>query len=259
MIIDSHCHLHLLSLGKGYQYNNIDEVIAGAIKKSVSVMINVSINLEDVHLLKTISRKFSRVYYTVGIHPSEAKYLTPDDFETIKKVVMHDKCVAVGETGLDYNFNNISHSIQKSSFEAQIMVAKEFKKPIIVHTRSASKDTIAILKSNGIENCGGVLHSFTEDWETAKKALDMGMYISFSGIVTFKNAKNVQNVAKKIPLDRILIETDAPYLTPHPYRGKPNYPEYLMITAKFLSELRSECFTNFCSQTKKNTEKIFKL
>ncbi len=140
-----------------------------------------------------------------------------------------------------------------------MQAANDVKKPVIIHTRSAKQDTLDILKSENVEGCGGILHCFTEDYDMAKKALDMGMYISFSGILTFKNARDIQETAKKLPLDRILIETDAPYLTPVPLRGKPNYPEYVKYVAQFLADLKGFSYDEIAKQTCKNTCEVFKL
>ncbi|WP_119328598.1 TatD family hydrolase [Cysteiniphilum halobium] len=255
MIIDSHCHLNYLQKDGN---PTLQDIVTEAKDKGVEKIISIATTLEDVAAIKAIALMFPEVYYSVGVHPSEVEGIQPLDAQTIMNYIDHDKCVAIGETGLDYYYNDKeTHSLQQQKFIAHIEAAKILQKPVIVHTRSAKEDTLAILKAHGIEQCGGVLHCFTEDWDMAKKALNMGMYISISGIVTFKNAQDVQAMAQKIPLDRLLIETDAPYLTPVPYRGKPNYPAYVHYVAEFLAKLRGEKFELFCQATRENTKRLF--
>ncbi len=256
MLIDSHCHLNSLTQDAE---NSLATIVEQAELKGVEKIISIATTLEEVDLISAIAHTFAQVYYSVGVHPSEMDGVQPIKPQTIIDYIVDNKCVAIGETGLDYYYNEPStYALQQQKFIAHIEAAKVLDKPVIVHTRSAKEDTLAILKSHHIDKCGGVLHCFTEDWEMAKKALDMGMYISVSGIVTFKNAQAVQQVAQKIPLDRLLVETDAPYLTPAPYRGKPNYPEYVYYVAEFLAKLRNEDFAMFCESTKANTLRLFK-
>ncbi|RUS69400.1 hypothetical protein EGW08_022839, partial [Elysia chlorotica] len=196
---------------------------------------------------------------SVGVHPSELDTHQPS-VEEIIALSNHPKCVAIGETGLDFYYNDKStRDMQISKFVNHMQAANVVKKPVVIHTRSAKQDTLDILKSENVEACGGILHCFTEDYDMAKQAIDMGMYISFSGILTFKNATDIQEVARKIPLENILVETDAPYLTPVPFRGRPNYPEYVKYVAEFLANLRGESFEKISSQTYKNTCKVFNL
>ena len=255
MIIDSHCHLNRLNFDNGM---TIKQVIDDAEKKSVEKIISVATTLEEVNEIKAIASKFHRVYYTVGVHPCETDCIQPQNSEIIIEHSKDKSCVAIGETGLDYYFNDgLSIKAQQDKFEIHIAAAQHLNKPVIVHTRQAKEDTLAILKNSNIESCGGVLHCFTEDWSMAKKAIDMGLYLSFSGIVTFKNAQTVQKVAKKTPIDRLLIETDSPYLTPVPYRGKSNYPKHVYDVAKFLAKLRNDPFDDFCRATYNNTCNLF--
>ena len=257
MLIDSHCHLNYLKQGREFL---LSDIVENAKLKGVEKIISISTTLEEVDSVAAISHTFSNVYYSVGVHPSEIDGLQPIDAQMVVDYAKELRCVAIGETGLDYYYNDKqSHPLQQKKFIAHIEAAKILSKPVVVHTRGAKQDTLSILKTHSIEECGGVLHCFTEDWEMAKKALDMGMYISISGIVTFKNAQEVQQLAKKIPLDRLLVETDAPYLTPVPFRGKPNYPEYVYYVAKFLANLRGDSFEALCYATKENTEKLFGL
>lgn len=255
MIIDSHCHLNYLQTDEEH---TLQGIIASAKSMGVEKIISIATTLENISEIKSISDQFSAVFYSVGVHPSETEGLQPFEPQTIIDYVIGNKCVAIGETGLDYYYNGSkTHDLQKKKFSVHIEAAKILNKPVIVHTRGAKDDTLSMLKAHNIEKCGGVLHCFTDDWDMAKKALDMGMYISISGIVTFKNAQDVQQMAKKIPLNRLLVETDAPYLTPVPFRGKPNYPQYVYYVAEFLSKLRNDDFVTFCQATKQNTERLF--
>ncbi|MBK2124474.1 TatD family hydrolase [Fangia hongkongensis] len=256
MLIDSHCHLNHLKL----EDKTLSDVIAEAYEKGVKEIISISTTLEEVKDIAEIAKAHTGVFYSVGVHPSEFDGVQPQEAKEIISFARDNRCVAIGETGLDYYYNDQSTiPLQKGKFLAHLEAANRLQKPVIVHTRGAKKDTLELLKEGNIEGCGGVLHCFTEDWDMAKSALDMGMYISFSGIVTFKNAQSVQEVAKKIPQDRILVETDAPYLTPVPYRGKPNYPAYVYYVAEYLAELRKENFDAFASKTTENVHRLFNL
>ncbi|QIV94192.1 TatD family hydrolase [Allofrancisella frigidaquae] len=255
MIIDSHCHLNYLKL----EDVSLEQVIKNAKSVGVEKIISIAVAWHEIDEIQQISENFENVYFSVGVHPSELDTYQPNIKELITKS-NHLKCVAIGETGLDYYYNSQdTRAKQIEKFVNHIQAAIEVSKPIIVHTRAAKQDTLDILKSENIEKCGGILHCFTEDYDMAKQAIDMGMYISFSGILTFKNAKDIQETAKKLPLDRILVETDAPYLTPVPFRGKPNYPEYVKYVAEFLAKLRGESLEKVSEQTYKNTREVFKL
>ncbi len=195
---------------------------------------------------------------SVGIHPNvdRTEIIT---IEELINLASHDKVIAIGETGLDYFLNAVKSEWQRESFRTHIEVAKQFKKPLIVHTRAACSDTMDILEQEDAKKVGGIIHCFTEDWETAKRALDIGFHISLSGIVTFKNAMALQNIVKKLPLDRMLIETDAPYLAPVPYRGKINRPAFVKYIAKFIAELRGETIENIAIETSYNFKKLFSI
>jgi len=203
-----------------------------------------------------IATKYANIYASVGIHPDENSIDNPS-FDELVLWAKKDKIIAIGETGLDY-FHEGDPEEQRERFRMHIEVAKTVNKPLIIHTRDAREDTIRILQEAQAEKVGGVMHCFTEDLTMAEKAMALGFYISFSGIVTFKNAIQLQEVAKNIPLDRILIETDAPYLTPHPYRGKPNDPSYLRFVAEKIAALRGISFETVAEQTTKNFFQLFK-
>jgi TatD DNase family protein len=249
-LVDSHCHLHLL-----HPEQEIAAVLKRAEECGIKYILNVSVSLTEFSKMIKLVEVYPNVGVSVGLHPNEQSELA--DATTLIELADHPKVIAIGETGLDYFRSTGDLDWQRDRFRLHIEVAKQLKLPLIVHTREAKEDTIRVLQEEKAHEVGGVMHCFTEDWETAKKALDMGFYISFSGVVTFKNAITIQEVAKKIPLDRILIETDAPYLAPHPLRGKPNEPAYLRYTAEYLANLCGKTFPDFAEQTTHNFFTLF--
>ncbi len=256
MLIDSHCHLDLLDLDRlGL---SLDEIVASAKAIGVDRMLTIGINLSDAQRVIDIANRYEGVYSSVGLHPSEKVSIEPVESDYLC-LATNPKVVAIGEMGLDYYYNKDGLDVQRDRFRCQIRVARQCQKPIIVHTRDAVEHTMQIMSEEKATECGGVMHCFTEGIELARFALDLGFYISFSGIVTFKNAKNVQAVAKEVPLDRILIETDSPYLTPVPLRGKPNKPEYVRFVAEYLAQLKGVSYDEVCSQTTRNFNRLFKL
>lgn len=251
-LVDSHCHLHMLDLTA--DDNQLLRVINRARANGVHYILNVSVNLKEFGTIENIHRIYSSVGLSVGIHPNEqSEEVTVD---TLVKMGQSSAVIAMGETGLDY-FRSAGESWQQERFRIHIGAAKQLRKPLIVHTRQAKDDTIRIMKEEKANEVSGVMHCFTEEWSMAKEALDMGFYISFSGVVTFKNARSVKEVAKRVPLNRMLIETDAPYLAPEPYRGKPNEPSYVRHTAEYLATLRGISLEEFAEQTTKNFFSLF--
>ena len=219
MFIDSHCHLDCIDLK---DFNNSFDTLLDDIKASqVNRMLCVSINLESYKPMRALIDPYDYIDVSVGVHPSDAASHSSTS-ELLQQLGQDSRVVAIGETGLDYYYAKDSKLQQQQSFRSHIQAARALNKPVIVHTRDAQQDTLDIMQSEQIDECGGVLHCFTESWDMAKAALDMGFYISFSGIVTFKNAQALRDVARKVPDDRFLIETDSPYLAPMPYRGKQN-------------------------------------
>lgn len=251
-LVDSHCHLHKLNLTK--DADDVSQVINRAKQNGVGYILNVSVHLPEFSIILQMAENYNDIGVSVGVHPNESEEA---NLETLVKLGQHDKVIAIGETGLDYFRSTGDLTWQQERFRRHIQAAKMLKKPIIVHTRQAKVDTIKIMQEEKAQEVCGVMHCFTEDWEMAKKALDMGFYISFSGIVTFKNATDIQTVAKQLPLDRVLIETDAPYLAPEPYRGKPNEPAFVRYTAEYLAQLRQISFDDFAQQTTENFFNLF--
>ncbi|VVC75912.1 putative deoxyribonuclease YcfH [Aquicella siphonis] len=253
-LVDSHCHLDLLDLAP--DQGDLNQVIARARNFGVHYFLNVCVKLADFPVVLKTAEQFPFVSASVGLHPNE----TGEDIDPDKLVSLaqHEKVVAVGETGLDYFRSEGDLEWQRERFRTHIRAANTVLKPLIVHTRDAKQDTIRIMGEEGADRAGGVMHCFTEDWQVAKQALDMNFYISFSGIITFKNATVIQEVAKQVPLDRILLETDSPYLAPVPKRGTPNEPAYVRYTAEYLAELRKMSVDDLAERTTQNFFKLFR-
>jgi TatD DNase family protein len=254
MLVDSHCHLNLIdydALG-----NSLTGVIEAAKKVGVAHFLCVGTELTDLPAILKITAQYPEVSASVGLHPNEEVTTEPTVTELIHYAAA-SSVVAIGETGLDY-YRTTETQCQQERFRRHIQAAIACQKPLIIHTREARADTLRILREEKGDKVGGVLHCFTEDWETAEQALELGFYISFSGIVTFKNALSLQTVAKKVPLDRMLIETDAPFLAPVPYRGKINQPAYVKEVAEFLAVLKGVSFERIATATTKNFYDLFK-
>ncbi len=254
MLIDTHCHLNMLNLD-AYE-GDLGALIERAKSVGVEYILCVGVDLIHAPVVIGIAECFENVFASVGLHPSEKINREPT-VEELVKLADHPKVVAVGETGLDYYYNKEGLEVMRERFRTHVQAARQVKKPIIVHSRSAPEDTICILREEKAAEVGGVMHCFTEEWVLAEQAMDLGFYISFSGIVTFKNAKNVVAVAEKVPLERLLIETDAPYLTPEPHRGKPNEPQYVKFVAERIAEIKKLSFEAVALQTTQNARQLF--
>jgi len=255
MFIDSHCHLDRLKLDK-YENGLLEEALEAAANENVSEMLCVAIDLEHIDQVLSIAANNANVYASVGVHPTSYEGEEPTT-ERLVELAKAPKVIAIGETGLDYYYSEDKKALQQSRFIAHLEASKQTGMPVIVHTRDAKEDTLAIIKEHGDPAIAGVLHCFTEDLDMAMRAIDMGYYISFSGIVTFKNAVELQEVAKSIPMERMLIETDSPYLAPVPYRGKPNEPKYVPKVAEFIAELRGLTVEEVAAQTAANFHALF--
>lgn len=257
MLYDSHCHIHMLPDYPAC----VGSTLAAAESNGVHWLLNVATLLEDLPELMKLA-EHEPVYISIGVHPNEHPGVQYSKDILVESALSHPKLIAIGETGLDYYRQDDEAqdlSWQRERFITHIAAAKEVNKPLIIHSRHAREDTIALMKQENATQVGGVMHCFTEDWDMAQKAMDLGFYISFSGIVTFKNAIELQEVCKKVPLDRILIETDCPYLAPVPFRGKPNQPAYVKHTAEFIAQLRGLPFEEFAEATTSNFKRLFKL
>lgn len=255
MLIDSHCHLDRINLDK-YQ-GNFDAMLLNAKQAGVSHMLCVSVDMETFPKVHAIALKYPHIFASVGIHPDENNLNNPT-LDELVFLANQEKIIAIGETGLDY-FHEGDRAEQRERFRMHIEVAKTVNKPLIIHTREAREDTINIMREANAKQVGGVMHCFTEDLDMATQAIDLGFYISFSGIITFKNAKNLHKLATQLPLEKIFIETDSPYLTPDPYRGKPNEPAYVRLVAEKIAALRGITFDEVANQTTKNFFQLFKV
>jgi TatD DNase family protein len=255
MIVDSHCHLNRLELN---EFNGeLHQALELARKNGVQHFLTVSVELDDVDELKKIAEQHSDVSYSVGWHPTSVSL--EDRRDWLFKEGAYQDCVAIGETGLDYyHVEDVAHQkVQKDLFCQHIEVAKALNKPLIIHTRMAAQDTMDILRTENAKDCRGVMHCFTEDWGIAKEALELDFMISLSGIVTFKNAHQVHEVAIKTPLDRLLIETDSPYLAPVPFRGKMNHPALVKYVCESIAQLRGISYEEVAKQTTENFYDLF--
>ncbi len=254
MLIDSHCHLDCLDLAPYNQ--NFSSFMDEALSNGLEHMMCISIDLEAYPAMCNLVKDYTNVSTTVGVHPNVQDGHDPTESELIA-LANNEKIVGVGETGLDYFRSEGDLGWQRERFRTHIRAAKAVKKPLIVHSRNAKEDTLKLLEEENAGDVGGVLHCFTEDWDMAERALDLNFYISFSGIVTFKNAQSVKSVAQKVPSDRYLIETDSPYLAPVPYRGKPNYPTYVRYVAEHIAELRNISFSEVATTSSRNFYELF--
>ncbi len=252
MLVDSHCHLDMLCP----QSQSIEDVLEQAVQQDIEHMLCVSVSLERFQPMMQLIAPYQQISASVGVHPDGTDVQEADE-ATLVELAQHERIVAIGETGLDYFRTEGDVEWQRERFRRHIRAAREVRKPLIVHTRAAREDTLAVLREERADEAGGVLHCFTEDWDMARAALDLNFYISFSGIVTFKNALELKEVARKVPADRMLVETDAPYLAPVPKRGKTNQPAFVRYTAEYLAELRGESLQQLAAATTENFYRLF--
>jgi TatD DNase family protein len=261
MWIDSHCHLSDERL-----LPQLPQLLATMQDHQVDAALVIGTTLQDSEAVLDIVKDYSHLYASVGVHPEYKDSDEPTVARLLALAGRSSKVIAIGETGLDYHWFKTEYDLnpndlawQRQRFAAHIQAAIACNKPLVVHTREASSDTIDILTAENARDCGGVIHCFTETWDVAKAALDLGFYISFSGITTFKNATALREVALKIPSDRILVETDAPYLAPVPKRGKDNQPAFVSYVGEFIAQLRGVSSIDFAQQTSQNFQRLFHL
>jgi TatD DNase family protein len=251
--VDSHCHINFPELAV-----NIDDVLAKMRANEVISALCVSVNLADFPQVQALAEQHPHIYASVGVHPDYEGVEEPDVTRLVE-LAQHPEIVAIGETGLDYFRLKGDLEWQRARFRNHIRAARESCKPLIIHTREAAADTLRIMAEEKAAEASGVMHCFTETWEVAEAALEMGFYISFSGIVTFKNAKQLKEIARRVPLERILIETDAPYLAPVPHRGKLNQPAFVKHVAEEIATLRGISLDEVGRSTTENFARLFKL
>jgi TatD DNase family protein len=251
MFIDSHCHLDFPDL-----ISQLPECISAMKNNDVQRALCISVNLEDFPRVLGLADSYPHLFASVGVHPEYTDCQEPS-IEQIVALARHEKVIAIGETGLDYHWHPDKPEWQRQRFRTHIRAAKQCGKPLVIHTRQSAEDTLAILKEEGADSVGGIMHCFTEDWDVAETALALGFYLSFSGIVSFKNATLVKEVASKTPLDRLLIETDAPYLAPVPYRGKLNQPAFVRHVAEAIADIRGVSLQSIADASTENFFRLF--
>jgi len=253
VLVDSHCHINFPELA-----GDLEGVISRMRAAGVTHALCVSVSLETLPAVLAIAERFPNIYASVGVHPNEREGAEPT-VDRLVKLAAHPRVVAIGETGLDYYRESGDLEWQRERFRTHIRAARECVKPLIIHSRQAPEDTLKILESEIAEEVGGVMHCFTESLSVAERAMGMNFYISFSGIVTFSNARELREVARAVPLERLLIETDSPYLAPTPYRGKTNEPAYVRRVAEQISEIKRAELAEIAEVTSVNFFSLLKL
>ncbi|WP_062350070.1 TatD family hydrolase [Bacillus kwashiorkori] len=254
MLFDTHAHLNAEQFGE-----DLEEVLNRAKEAGVSNIVVVGFDRPTIEKTMELINQYDNIYGCIGWHPVDAIDMTDNDLRWIEELSQHQKIVALGEMGLDYYWDKSPKDIQQEVFRKQIQLAKKVKLPIVIHNREATEDVVKILKEENASDVGGIMHCFSGSIEIAKECMDMNFYISFGGPVTFKNARKPKEVAKEIPLDKILIETDCPYLTPHPYRGKRNEPAYVKLVAQQIAELKEMTLEEIAEITHNNAKKLFNI
>ena len=252
MLVDSHCHIDFEEY-----VDRIPQILRGMADNQVTHALCVSVNLLDFPRVLALAERHPQLFASVGVHPDQAEGASPAMADLVERA-RHPKIVAIGETGLDYFRQSGDLEWQRARFRTHIRAARQCKKPLIIHSRDAGEDTLRIMREEGASEVGGVMHCFTETLEVAHEAMALGFYISFSGIVTFKNAVALKQVAQAVPLDRMLVETDSPYLTPVPHRGKTNEPGWVRHVAEEIAKLRGVSLDAIAEATTDNFFQLFK-
>ena len=253
-LVDTHAHLDFPRFKK-----DRSQVIERAFQNEIEYIVNIGADLKSSENSIKLANKYENIYAVVGIHPHDADDADLDAFKKLRELAVKDKVVAIGETGLDFHYDNSPREKQKQAFRAQLRLASELNLPVVIHARDADEDAIKILKEEGIENIGGIMHCFASDVKMAKEALDLGLYLAFGGLITFSNLDNLRRVVKNVPMDKMLIETDAPYLTPDPYRGKRNEPLYVKYVAEKIAEIKDLSLEEVAEITTRNAERIYNI
>ncbi|PYZ95445.1 hydrolase TatD [Alteribacter lacisalsi] len=252
MLFDTHVHLNADQFE-----DDCEDVIARAKEAGVTEMVVVGFDTKTIRKAMALVEKYDFLYAAVGWHPVDAIDMTDERLDWIEELAAHPKVVAIGETGLDYHWDKSPKDVQKEVFRKQIRLARKLKMPIIIHNRDADADIVQVLNEENAGDVGGIMHCFAGDLNMARECLEMNFYISFGGPVTFKNARLPKEVATEVPLDRLLVETDCPFLAPHPYRGKRNEPAYVKLVAEKIAELKEMPYEKITEQTRKNALRLF--
>ena len=254
MLIDTHVHLN------AHQYNDdLEEVIVRARENGLEKMVVIGCDRPSIERTMELIEEYDDIYGVIGWHPVDAIDCTDEDLKWIEELSAHKKIVGIGETGLDYHWDKSPKDVQKKLFRKQLALAKRVGLPIIIHNRESTEDCVEILKEENVEEIGGIMHAFSADKKTADEIIAMNFYVSLGGPVTFKNAQLPKDIAVHVPLDRLLIETDAPYLTPHPFRGKRNEPAHVKLVAEKIAELRGMSYEELAAATTENAKKLYNI
>ncbi|MCL2253242.1 MAG: TatD family hydrolase [Lachnospiraceae bacterium] len=256
MIFESHAHYD----DKAFDPDR-SELLNTMTENGIDYIINIGSDIPSLQKTLDLAKQYPFIYGALGIHPSDTASLSEDNLIWVKEKIQKEdsKIIAIGEIGLDYYWNEPEHKIQKFWFKKQLELAHELNLPVVIHSREAAKDTLDILRENNVSEIGGVMHCFSYTKETACECLNMNLYIGIGGVITFKNARKIREAAAFIPLDKILLETDCPYLAPMPYRGKRNNSTYLTYVAKEIAAIKNTTYENVCEQTKENALRLFKI
>ncbi|NWF93325.1 MAG: TatD family hydrolase [Syntrophaceae bacterium] len=254
MLIDSHAHLEMPEFKR-----DLNEVIQRAKESGVGYIFTVGTEKKDWKRALEIANSYPSVYAILGVHPHRAKEIDDQTYPTLRELCRDGKVKAYGEIGLDFYRNLSPREVQIKRFREQVGVAKELGLPIVVHDREAHQETLEVLRSERAEECGGIIHCFSGDYEMARSCIDMGFFISIPGSITFKNAEGFREIAKRLPLESLLVETDAPFLTPEPFRGKRNEPVYVRYTAQKLAEIKKVSFEKVAEATSANALRVYRL
>lgn len=254
MLIDTHVHLN------AHQYNDdLEEVIVRARENGLEKMVVIGCDRPSIERTMELIEEYDDIYGVIGWHPVDAIDCTDEDLKWIEELSAHKKIVGIGETGLDYHWDKSPKDVQKKLFRKQLALAKRVGLPIIIHNRESTEDCVEILKEENAEEIGGIMHAFSADEKTADEIIAMNFYVSLGGPVTFKNAQLPKDIAVHVPLDRLLVETDAPYLTPHPFRGKRNEPAHVKLVAEKIAELRGMSYEDLASATTENAKRLYNI
>ena len=253
MLVDSHCHLDFPELNA-----DLSGVLSRMRDNGVTHALTISTTLETFPAVRAVAQAHTNVWCSAGVHPDERRDGREVELEELIAMGSDERVVAIGETGLDYYRVEGDTQWQRERFRTHIRAARRLAKPLVIHTRAAAEDTLRVMREEGAEEVGGVMHCFTETWEVARGAMDLGFHISFSGIVTVKNAKDLTDGARRVPLDRMLVETDSPYLAPVPHRGKPNQPAFVKHVAEEIAALRAIPFDEVARATTENFFRLFR-
>lgn len=254
MLIDTHVHLN------AHQYDeDLDEVIQRARENGLEKMVVVGFDRPTITRTMELIEEYDDIYGVIGWHPVDAIDCTDDDLAWIEELSKHEKIVGIGETGLDYHWDKSPKDVQKALFRKQLALAKRVNLPIIIHNRESTDDCVEILKEENAQDIGGIMHAFSGDEKTADEIIAMNFYVSLGGPVTFKNAQLPKDIAVHVPLDKLLVETDAPYLTPHPYRGKRNEPAHVKLVAEKIAELRGMTYEDLAEATTENAKRLYNI